>query len=127
GVASRPVIVFGGGSAELQSAAGDLARWIGAPTPIRLFANANSVAAQGYELNKPFALNGHKAVYVALGDAEPTERVIAAIKQAPFAVVQASYQNAATEAADVVLPAETWLEQEGHYLNLEGRLQKTAR
>ncbi len=28
--------------------------------------------------------------------------------------------------ADVVLPVATWAEQEGHYLNLDGRLQKAA-
>jgi NADH dehydrogenase/NADH:ubiquinone oxidoreductase subunit G len=26
--------------------------------------------------------------------------------------------------ADVVLPSATWLEEGGHYLNMEGRLQK---
>jgi NADH dehydrogenase/NADH:ubiquinone oxidoreductase subunit G len=29
--------------------------------------------------------------------------------------------------ADVVLPVEMWAEQEGHYLNLEGRLQEAHR
>jgi len=29
--------------------------------------------------------------------------------------------------ADVVLPAANWLEQEGHYLSLDGRLQKANR
>jgi formate dehydrogenase major subunit len=29
--------------------------------------------------------------------------------------------------ADVVLPAANWLEQEGHYLSLDGRLQKADR
>jgi NADH dehydrogenase/NADH:ubiquinone oxidoreductase subunit G len=29
--------------------------------------------------------------------------------------------------ADVVLPVEMWAEQEGHFLNLEGRLQAVSR
>ena len=29
--------------------------------------------------------------------------------------------------ADVVLPVEIWAEQEGHFINLEGRVQSTAR
>jgi NADH dehydrogenase/NADH:ubiquinone oxidoreductase subunit G len=38
--------------------------------------------------------------------------------------VQASHMSPATAMADVVLPVEMWTEQEGHYLNLEGRLQE---
>ena len=42
-------------------------------------------------------------------------------------MVIASYASALTAAADVVFPAATWLEQEGHYLSLDGRLQKATR
>jgi formate dehydrogenase major subunit len=38
-------------------------------------------------------------------------------------VVQASYASPLTEVANVVLPVEMWAEQDGHYLNLDGRLQ----
>jgi predicted molibdopterin-dependent oxidoreductase YjgC len=41
--------------------------------------------------------------------------------------VQASYVSPATAIADIVLPVEMWAEQEGHYLNLEGRLQEVHR
>jgi NADH dehydrogenase/NADH:ubiquinone oxidoreductase subunit G len=41
--------------------------------------------------------------------------------------VQASYASAATEMADIILPVGIWSEQAGHYLNLEGRLQKAER
>jgi formate dehydrogenase major subunit len=53
--------------------------------------------------------------------------LIQRLEQAPFLVVQASYASELTEQADVVLPVEIWAEQEGHYLNLEGRLQKAVR
>jgi formate dehydrogenase major subunit len=36
----------------------------------------------------------------------------------------ASYTSPATAKADIVLPVEMWTEQEGHYLNLDGRLQE---
>jgi NADH dehydrogenase/NADH:ubiquinone oxidoreductase subunit G len=40
--------------------------------------------------------------------------------------VQASHVSPLTEHADVVLPVTAWAEQEGHYLNLDGRLQKAV-
>jgi NADH dehydrogenase/NADH:ubiquinone oxidoreductase subunit G len=39
-------------------------------------------------------------------------------------VVMASYASQLTSMADVVLPVATWAEQEGHYLSLDGHLQK---
>ena len=87
----------------------------------------NMMAAAVLQLDRPLALNGHQAVYLALGDEEPSPALLDSLKQAPFLVVQASYQSELTGKADVVLPVEMWAEQEGHYLNLEGRLQKAAR
>jgi NADH dehydrogenase/NADH:ubiquinone oxidoreductase subunit G len=37
--------------------------------------------------------------------------------------VQASYESALTERADLVLPVSIWAEEAGHALNLEGRVQ----
>jgi formate dehydrogenase major subunit len=85
---------------------------------------ANSLAASQYNLDQPFVVNGHQAVFVALGDEEPSQRLIQNLSNVPFLVVQASYVSQLTALADVVLPVEMWAEQEGHYLNLEGRLQK---
>jgi len=89
--------------------------------------SANSMGAAQLNLDQPFGLNGHKAVYLALGDEDPSEELVASLKKAPFLAVQASYVSALTEQADVVLPVEMWAEQEGHYLNLEGRVQSAAR
>ncbi len=44
-----------------------------------------------------------------------------ALPKAEFTVVQSAYHTAWTEAADVVLPALTWAEKEGHVINLERR------
>ncbi|MGQ9814068.1 MAG: molybdopterin-dependent oxidoreductase, partial [Candidatus Roseilinea sp.] len=46
---------------------------------------------------------------------------------APFVVVQAAYASQITAAADVVFPVETWAEQEGHFVNLEGKVQEARR
>jgi formate dehydrogenase major subunit len=88
---------------------------------------ANSLAAYLAGLDKPFAVNGQRAVYLALGDDKPSQRLIKRLEGAPFIAVQASYVSPVTAMADVVLPVEMWAEQEGHFLSLEGRLQKAHR
>ena len=88
---------------------------------------ANSLAAAQYRLDKSFKLNGHQAVYLALGDEDPAQTLVEAVQKAPFLAVQASYASTITEQADVVLPVETWSEQEGTYINLEGRVQRAVR
>jgi NADH dehydrogenase/NADH:ubiquinone oxidoreductase subunit G len=40
---------------------------------------------------------------------------------------QACYESSLTEKADIVLPVTTWSEQEGHYINLDGRMQKAEK
>jgi NADH dehydrogenase/NADH:ubiquinone oxidoreductase subunit G len=88
---------------------------------------ANSNGAYMYGLDKTFELNGHQAVYLALGDDKASQRLLQRLEEVPFIAVQASHASQVTAMADVVLPVEMWAEQEGHYLNLEGRLQKTHR
>jgi NADH dehydrogenase/NADH:ubiquinone oxidoreductase subunit G len=105
-----------------------LARLIGALDEdhsglISVKGEANSLAAAQLGLDQPFQLNGNKAVFVALGDDYPSKRLIQRLEKAPFLVVQASYASPLTEIAHVVLPVEMWAEQDGHYLNLDGRLQ----
>jgi predicted molibdopterin-dependent oxidoreductase YjgC len=85
---------------------------------------ANSVVASQYALDKHFELNGHKAAFIAIGDDEPSERLIEKVEKSPFTIVQSSYVSKLTALADVVFPVGNWLESEGHFMNLEGRLQK---
>lgn len=85
---------------------------------------ANSFAAQQLNLNKVFNLNGHQAVFLALGDEEPSQKLIQKVELAPFRIIQASYQSLLTAQADVVLPVTNWLEQEGHYITSDGKVQK---
>jgi formate dehydrogenase major subunit len=91
---------------------------------LSLKGEANSFAATLLGLDRVFELNGQKAVYVALGDDYVSRSLVERVSKAPYLVVQASYESNLTEKADVVLPVTVWSEQQGHYINLDGRIQK---
>jgi len=132
-MAASPAIVYGKGvngsrDAETLKALLGLAKMCGVVTAERsaLFSvkgKANSVVVSQYGLDRPFRLNGHQAAYIVVGDDQPSPRLVDSLARAPFLAVQAAYESSLTEAADVVLPVTMWAEQEGHYVNLEGRLQ----
>ena len=135
--AERPTIVYGKGITEKNStqtlkALVELGELIGAigedfSNIVSTKGDANSMAAAQYQLESPFQLNGHQAVYVALGDEEPSKRFEQKLEKAPFLAVQASFVSPLTAQADIVLPVTMWTEQEGHYLNLDGRIQKAVK
>lgn len=131
--AEKPVFVYGKGvthqdSPQVLQALLEVAQLAGAldanhSSIIGTKGQANSTAAYMYGLDKTFDLDGHQAVYLALGDDKVSQRLLQRLEAAPFVAVQASYLSPATATADVVLPVEMWAEQAGHYVNLEGRLQ----
>jgi len=84
------------------------------------------MAAHEYKMDKPFSAEGFEAVYIALGDDEPSQSLVQRLENVPFLAVQASYESKLTSKADVVFPVATWAEQGGHYINLEGRLQEAV-
>jgi predicted molibdopterin-dependent oxidoreductase YjgC len=88
---------------------------------------SNSLTAALLGLDQPFKLNGQKAVYVAIGDNLVPPTLVERLSKAPYLVVQASYESPLTEKADVVLPVTVWSEQEGHYINVDGRVQKAQK
>ncbi len=122
---SNPVVIYDPAKindlATLQALV-KFAETIGA-TLIDPKGGANSVAAAQYGLDKAFKLNGHKAAFVALGDEAPSESLVKTLEKAPFLVVQASHVSKLTAQADVVLPVQSWLEQAGHYVSMDGRIQ----
>jgi formate dehydrogenase major subunit len=136
-LSEKPAFVFGKGvtgqgTPQVLTALLELARLVGAlgteqSAVIGTKGQANSVAAYMYGLDMTFEMNGHQAVYLALGDDKVSRRLLQRLEAAPFIAVQASYASPVTAQADVVLPVEMWAEQEGHYLNLEGRLQEAHR
>jgi predicted molibdopterin-dependent oxidoreductase YjgC len=85
---------------------------------------ANSLAASQFGLNSLVKLNGHQVVYAALGSEDPSQHIIQLLEKAPFLVVHAAFSSALSARADVVLPSQSWLEQEGTYVNFEGKIQK---
>lgn len=129
----KPVFIYGKGltrSNDLRAMAAllELARLVGAPQAvISTKGQANSLLASLYGMDKVFAVNGHQAVYMALGDDEVSQRLVQRLEGAPFIAVQASHVSPVTDMADVVLPVEMWTEQAGHYMNLEGRVQEARR
>jgi formate dehydrogenase major subunit len=135
--AVSPVILFGKGvtaqrDEKVVEALISLAKLIGAVDSERvgllsLKGEANSVAAALFGLDAPFDLNGEQAIYVALGDDFASKRLVQKLEKAPYLVVQASYVSALTEKADVVLPVALWSEQAGHYISLDGRVQKAEK
>jgi predicted molibdopterin-dependent oxidoreductase YjgC len=137
GSAQRPVFIYGkgltrAGFPKALEAFLDLARMASALTEERKAVigtkgQANSLAAYLLELDKPFETKGRQAVYLALGDDKASPRLVERLEGVPFLVVQASYASSVTEKADVVLPAAIWAEQEGHFVNLEGRLQEAQK
>ena len=131
GSADRPMFLYGKGittqnNLQPMRMLVELAHQTGASL-LSVKGDANSQAAAQYYLDQPFDLNGNQAAYIALGDDTPSQRLIQKLEKAPFLAVQASYVSHLTAMANVVLPVEIWSEQEGHFLNLEGRLQKTTR
>jgi formate dehydrogenase major subunit len=136
-LSGQPAFVFGKGvtgqdSPQVLKALLELAHLVGAldgdhSAVIGTKGQANSTAAYMYGLDKAFKINGQQVVYLALGDDKVSQRLLQRLEAAPFIAVQASYTSQVTARADVVLPVETWAEQEGHFLNLEGRLQEAHR
>jgi NADH dehydrogenase/NADH:ubiquinone oxidoreductase subunit G len=91
---------------------------------ISMKGSANALAASLLKLKSGVESNG--AFYIALGDAEVAGEVDKSLQGVTYLAVQASYASEITERADVVLPAATWAEETGHFINLEGVIQQTA-
>ena len=131
GAAKKLVIVYGKGLTASSDPKAlkhliEYARAVNAKV-ISVKGEANSLAAAQLGLDRPFALNGHQAVYAAIGDDYVTDRLLQRLEKAPFVVAQASYASKLTALADVVLPVEMWAEQAGHFVSLDGRVQQTAK
>ncbi|NPV57094.1 MAG: molybdopterin-dependent oxidoreductase [Anaerolineae bacterium] len=129
----RPVFIYGknisADEPDLFDQVVDLKKALGLPRDdysglLGLKGKANSLAATQYGLDKAVDLADQKVAFVSLGDDEISQRTMSALEQVPFLAVSATYTSALTSKADVVLPAANWMEQSGHYVNLEGRIQK---
>jgi predicted molibdopterin-dependent oxidoreductase YjgC len=116
GAAELPVVLY---TAGLSSAVYDALRALPAKTRFMpLYRGANTAAAARLGLSER-AVKGNALFLLAADDLPATGD--GHLPAAGFTVVQAAYQSAWTEAADVVLPARVWAEKDGHIVNIEGR------
>ncbi len=118
------VIIFGNHAAECSDcskALVDLAKKYNAKL-FNTYDGANGKTAASLALVEKVDVNGTDAAYIALGDEAVSQTFIKSLEKVPFLVIQSSYNSALTARADVVLPSFTWLEQNGHYMNLDGKL-----
>jgi len=122
--AEHAVFVYGKLDSATLKALVDLSKAVKGSALLGIKGKANSLAAALLRLDQAFDPKGAAAVYLALGDDQPSQRLLQKLEGVPFLAVQASYVSKLTAAADVVLPVEMWAELEGHYLNLDGRLQQ---
>jgi formate dehydrogenase major subunit len=128
--AKQPVIVYGKVSPETVKAllgaaqkAGKLAD--GSSPLISIKGQANSLAGALLAYAEGFERKNQQAAYVAVADDTFSQRLTKNLEGIPFLAVQAAYASTLTAMADVVLPVEMWAEEEGHYINLDGRIQAT--
>jgi predicted molibdopterin-dependent oxidoreductase YjgC len=81
----------------------------------------------GAQILETGALGGLKVLYVAannpLHGAAKHETARRALEKTPFVVVQTLFENELTAFADVVLPAASFLEQDGTTTNFHGKVQ----
>lgn len=120
----KPVILVEDGITPAALAA--FANLIGAGI-ISVKGSANSLAASQLKLDHNLDLKSSKAVFIIAGDDEVSQKFVKHIEKVPFKVVQATYASTLTAMADVVFPSTNWLEQDGHYVNFEGRVQEARR
>ncbi len=92
---------------------------------ISIKGESNSLTATLLGMDTAFNLNGQKVVYAAVGDDYVSKSLVERVSKAQYLVVQACYESKLTEKADVILPVTIWAEQEGHYINLDGRVQSS--
>jgi len=119
--AEIPVVVYGPGAGDLlpklRVALGDKAQYVG------LIPGSNARGALAAGLSGTFEADGHKAVYVMATDEQLDPALLDKLAAAEFVVAQASYADALTERADVVLPDTIWAEKSSSTTNTEGQVQ----
>jgi predicted molibdopterin-dependent oxidoreductase YjgC len=123
--AAKPVFVVDKSiDANTMSALVEFAGMVGAEI-VGLKGGANGLAAAQYQLDRPFKVTEQQIGYYILGDEEPTNQLVKEAEKTTFKVVQASYTSQLSANADVVFPVANYLEEEGHFVNFEGKTQQT--
>lgn len=125
--AKHPFIVYGLPDFEhepgdLLRAAYTLSKTIGAGL-LDVKGGANSLAVAQLDLNHSLPIEEIQTGLIFLSDENPTQQMIKSFDHLTAKIVVSSYVSPLTASAQIVLPVQTWLEQEGHYLNFDGQMQ----
>jgi formate dehydrogenase major subunit len=83
-------------------------------------ANSFAAAINGILPSDPSITS--KLGYMIIGDQHVCPNSIGILQHTDFKIVQSAYHSELTDMADVVLPSMNWLEEEGHYLSTDGKL-----
>jgi len=118
---AAPVIVYGADTGQREAEA--LKAFKRKAQFIPLFPASNGYHAKvlGLRFGPGREVKDLDVVYLMLGDIQTPEEGAHEARKAGFLVVQASYYGPVVQAADLVLPALIWAEQEGSLYNLEGK------
>ena len=124
GTSENPVIIFGESVASDPEAdalfvAKCMADMINA-TMINAKGKANSLAAAQFTLTGDF--EAAETVVAVMADQE-VEEWAEKLAVAETKIVFASYENELTANADAVFPVCNWAQEQGHFVNLEGKIQ----
>jgi formate dehydrogenase major subunit len=119
--AEIPVVVYGPEAGDvlpkLRKALGEKAEFLG------LVPGSNTRGALAAGLSGASKANGYQTVYLMAADEQIGAALLDRLAGAEFVVAQASYADALTDRADVVLPGTTWAEKSGSTTNTEGNVQ----
>jgi len=137
GKAERGFIIYGSGmlngnGADVAAAVLKLADTAGNRSGDKLRVTslkpgANSCGAWDMGIARGLKGNEPKGLYLFLSDDAYDETLLEMLEGIEFLVVQASYQSLVTAMAHVVLPASTWAEREGTYVNMDGEVLQLNR
>jgi len=129
--AEKPVIIFGtrndiSGSQKVVSAAVALSKNMDAMM-VSTKGNINSLGAAGLGFSASGDMKGDLMVML-LADEELSQCTQQKFEKAKSKIVFSAYISPLTASADIVFPVQNWLEQNGHLVNIDGRIleQKSA-
>jgi formate dehydrogenase major subunit len=118
---AAPVVVYGAGTGPREAEALNALKRKAQFIPLFPASNGYHAKVLGLRSGPGLEVKDLDVVYLMLGDIQTSEEMAREARKAEFLVVQASYHGPVVQAADVVLPALIWVEQEGSLYNLEGK------
>lgn len=86
--------------------------------------NINSLGAMQLGVNNPVKVDDADVVLIAAGDEELSQQFMKKFDKVKNLVVFSSYVSPLTANAAVVFPVANWLEQGGHFVNLDGHVME---